>query len=329
MTSRERVLCALRGGEPDRVPFAEPTVAANVARALLGRSDEAWCRQGELSARMGRDIVVFFCNPPFFVEWQYGGSGAAGSARMVPLIRDERDLESMRFPDLDDALVARMRAFVAEEREDYAAVGASRLGLSAAIASMGTAEFCIRLIEAPDFVREVLRRYGEWVRGLFGLYAELGFDVVWVFDDFAFRSGPLFSPAILRDLILPALRPQAEAIELPWVFHSDGNLLPVLDDLLTLGMSGIHPIEPESMSLAETKRALAGRACAIGNVAVDTLSRGTPQQTRQAVRDAMAAGAPGGGYMISSSNSIPSYAQVENVQAMIDEIGRLCEQPPI
>jgi len=106
----------------------------------------------------------------------------------------------------------------------------------------------------------------------------------------------------------------------PWIFHSDGNLLPVLDDLLALGMSGIHPIEPEAMDLGEAKRRLQGRACVIGNISVDLLSSGTPAQVRDAVRQAIETAAPGGGYMISSGNSIPSYARVENVRAMVEAI---------
>ena len=45
---------------------------------------------------------------------------------------------------------------------------------------------------------------------------------------------------------------------------------------------------------------------------------GTPEEVRDLVRGCIATGGPGGGYMISSSNSIPSYANPENVQAMVN-----------
>ena len=94
-------------------------------------------------------------------------------------------------------------------------------------------------------------------------------------------------------------------------------------DLLSLGMSGLHPIEPEAMDLGETKRALAGRACVIGNVSVDLLARGTPDEIRKAVETCMSVGAPGGGYMISSGNCIPAYARLENAEAMIRAVAEL------
>ena len=133
----------------------------------------------------------------------------------------------------------------------------------------------------------------------------------------------MFSPHVLRDFVLPRLRPATERIAVPWIFHSDGNLFPVLDDLLTLGMSGIHPIEPEAMDLAEAKRALKGRACVIGNISVNLLASGTPDQIARAVEEAWRIGAPGGGYMLSTGNCIPHYARIENVRALLDAVARL------
>ena len=34
MKPKERVMCALSGGQPDRVPFCEGNIAANIAQAL-------------------------------------------------------------------------------------------------------------------------------------------------------------------------------------------------------------------------------------------------------------------------------------------------------
>ena len=169
----------------------------------------------------------------------------------------------------------------------------------------------------------MLDRYVAFAERTVTVFCELGFDLVWCFDDFAHRTGPMFSPQVFRDLVLPRLRRAAERIEVPWIFHSDGNLFPVLDDLLSLGMSGLHPIEPEAMDLGETKRTLNGRACVIGNVSVDLLARGTPDEIRKAVETCMSAGAPGGGYMISSGNCIPAYAKFENAEAMIRTVAEL------
>ena len=125
---------------------------------------------------------------------------------------------------------------------------------------------------------------------------------------------------MFREFLWPAFRRSAEAITLPWIFHSDGNIMPLLDDLLTLGMRGLHPLEPGPMNLAEVKARYGKRICIVGNVSVPALAAGTPDDVRENVRQCMATGAPGGGYMISSSNSIPPYAKPENVWAMAQAI---------
>jgi len=166
----------------------------------------------------------------------------------------------------------------------------------------------------------VLRRYVDWQLVVTERLIGMGFDFLWTFDDVAFKSGPFCSPAAFREVIMPAFRRSAEAITVPWIFHSDGNIMPLMEDLLTLGMRGIHPIEPGPMDLATVKARYGHRLCIVGNVSVDRLSAGSPSEVRQLVRHCIATGGPGGGYMISSSNSIPPYARPENVWAMAQAI---------
>jgi hypothetical protein len=75
MKPRERVLCALAGDRPDRVPFCEGSVAANVARALA-RSDQDLSER-EISDLLGRDVVVTILFPPYFADQKVGSDGQA------------------------------------------------------------------------------------------------------------------------------------------------------------------------------------------------------------------------------------------------------------
>jgi uroporphyrinogen decarboxylase len=61
----------------------------------------------------------------------------------------------------------------------------------------------------------------------------------------------------------------ANAIKKPWVFHSNGNLSLILDDLLTLGMNGIHPIQPAAMDIKRVKSLYGNRVCILGNIDLD------------------------------------------------------------
>lgn len=316
MKPRERVLCALAGEQPDRVPFAEGSIAANVARALAG--SERDLSEREISDLLGRDIVVAVLFPPYFADQGIGSDGQPYVT--TGWLHTHADLDKMVFPDPHDpALYANARR-VLDEKGDYAAVAAIKHGVAPMLVSMGLEGFAFALRDDPDLVREILRRYVDWQLIVTENLIRMGFDFLWSFDDIAFKSGPFCSPKVFREFLLPAFRRSAEAITIPWVFHSDGNIMPVLDDLLTLGMRGIHPIEPGPMDLAEVKVRYGKRVCIIGNISVDVLGRGTPDEVRAWVKRCMEIGKPGGGYMISSSNSIPSYAKPANVRAMVDAI---------
>jgi len=316
MKPKERVMCALAGEQPDRVPFCESSVAANVAREIAG--SERDLTEREISDLLGRDVVVAVLFPPYFADQGVGSDGQPYVT--TGWIRTRADLDKMVFPDPNDPALYQAAQHILDEKGDYAAVAAIKLGVAPMLVSMGLDGFAYALADDPELVREVLRRYVDWQIVVTQHLVHMGFDFLWSFDDVAFKSGPFCSRAVFREFLMPAFRRSAEAITLPWIFHSDGNIMPVLDDLLTLGMKGLHPIEPGPMSLAQVKQRYGKRVCIVGNVSVDTLSRGTPDEVRETVRQCMTVGKPGGGYMITSSNSIPPYARAENVRAMAQAI---------
>ena len=155
----------------------------------------------------------------------------------------------------------------------------------------------------------------------------LAYDAVkaiWYSDDIAYRSGFLISPAVYRRYLFPWLSRIGELCRRagrPLLFHSDGVLWDVLDDLVACGVSALHPIEPLSMDIREVKRRYGQHLAIVGNVEVDTLARGTPEQVRDQVRWLLREVAPGGGYCLGSSNTVPNYARLENYRAML-ETGR-------
>jgi uroporphyrinogen decarboxylase len=316
MKPKERVMCALSGEQPDRVPFCEGSIAANIAQALSG--SERPLTEREISDLTRRDVVVPILFPPYFADY---GEGSDGQDYVTTSwIKTRRDLDKMVFPDPGDPELYAGARQVLEEKGEYATAAAIKLGVAPMLVSMGVDGFAFALKDDPALVHEVLRRYVDWQLVVTRNLIDMGFDFLWCFDDIAYKTGPFCSPADFREFLLPAMRRSSEAITIPWVFHSDGNLMPILDDILSLGPAGLHPIEPGPMDLAEVKAYCGDRVCIIGNVSVDRLSAGSPDEIRQIVRSCIATGGPGGGYMISSSNSIPSYARPENVQAMVDAI---------
>jgi uroporphyrinogen-III decarboxylase len=104
---------------------------------------------------------------------------------------------------------------------------------------------------------------------------------------------------------------------LPWILHSDGDIAPILDDILSLGVKGIANIEPGPMDIDKLKKDVGKRVCLMGNIDLHyTLTRGTPEETRLEVQKRIQNVGPGGGYILASANGITAYCKPENVRAM-------------
>ena len=319
MNSRERVLAALRREQPDRVPFVEGGVDPPIQRALVGKDT---FRPEELNEVIGLDNLLVEFLPPIFGEYEVH-QGINFLAR--PLIRGRADLEMMVFPDPEDpAFYAAGAALVKRNRGKFAVAAKMRLGASAMLMSLGLEGFSYALADDPGLVDTVLGRYADWTIAIVRHLKDLGVDYIWTFDDMAYKTGPMFSLRVLRETFMPHLKRVAQAIKgegFPWIFHSDGNLMPILDELLTLGFDGLHPLEPGPMDIEAVKRDYGGRLCLVGNIDLHyTLTQGRPEEVEAEVKQRIETIGRGGGYMISSANSITSYCKIENVWAMINAI---------
>lgn len=323
MNSCERVLCALEGEQPDRVPFCESSVDSRIARAISGSDTDLSERQ--ISDLLGRDVVIPVLFPPYFADQEIGTDGQIYVT--TGWLKSSQDLDKMVFPDPNDPALYEDVKEVLADKGDYACGAAIKMGVAPTLVSMGLEAFSFAVADDPNFVHEVLRRYTDWQLIVTENLIKLGVDFLWSFDDVAYKTGPFCSKAMFREFLLPAFQRVSEAFTIPWIFHSDGNIMPILDDLLTLGMQGLHPLEPGPMNLAQIKDNYGEQICIIGNVSVDRLSSGTPEEIDQIVLESIQTAGPGGGYMVSSSNSIPSYARPENVTAMSEAIYKYGKYP--
>ena len=95
----------------------------------------------------------------------------------------------------------------------------------------------------------------------------------------------------------------------------------VLDDLIGLGFSGIHPIQPNVMDIRQIKEKYGRRLCILGNLDLDfPLTTGKEDDVRREVKSLIRDIAPGGGYLLSTSNSITSFVPTKNFKAMTEAV---------
>jgi len=122
----------------------------------------------------------------------------------------------------------------------------------------------------------------------------------------------------------------AKAKGVLFIKHTDGNLWPIMDLMVDTGIEGLDPIEPiAGMDIGEVKRRYGDRIALAGNVDCgELLSRGTPEEVVEAVKETIAKAAVGGGHILASSNSIHPAVNPQNYRAMV-EAGKRYGQYPL
>ena len=335
MTGRQRVTAALVGQPHDRVPYMELYIDEGFAHQLLGQPAPAvptpmsgsgpfssayfggsQFDPAELARELGLDGLVYAIQPQIFFDAHLtdGHYFIAGGK-----IRRRADLPLFQLHDPDDpAIYAPARRFLEQHRPTGLALGCFiNLGSDPVILSMGWDYFAYAIYDDPALLDTLFEGYSAWFARAVRHICDLGFDFIWAGDDIAFKSGPMISPRAFRRFFLPHYARVAREITVPWIFHTDGDFLPLLDDLLGLGMNALHPLEPDAVDIRAVKSRVAGRAGLVGNIDINLLSLGEPDAVAAAVRETLQAAAGDGRFILSSSNSITRSCRPENVRAMV------------
>ncbi len=338
MTSRERVLTALARKEPDKVPYCELAVDKGFAEKLLNTQADADIGTSSrtenpytveeakmISRHLGLDNVNYILRAPTYAHMHTGQDGRTfvGGG----MIKTEADLAMIDLPDpYDDALYRGAEEFVAG-KEDFAACWVTRIGFLQVMLGLGIEGFSMALYEKPAMVEKMLDMYFDWTAVVAERMNKIGFDVFWTTDDFAYKSGLMFSPKVFEQLLVPRYRKVLDKLTLPWILHSDGNISKAMDIFIDLGVAGFHPMENGAMDIVAVKKAYADRVCLLGNVDLNILGAGTPEETEKEVQYLIKNVAPGGGYILTSGNSLASYLDPECVMAMSKAVKKYGRYP--
>lgn len=172
----------------------------------------------------------------------------------------------------------------------------------------GFVEFTERIAEDFDGLkREADRRLRRTLRECRRM-RQAGLDGFILCSDYAFNNGPFLSPAMFSELIAPYLRElvaELRAMGAYVIKHSDGNILPILDQLIEARPHALHSLDPMAgIDIRAIKHQYGDRVALCGNVHCAHLQTGTPEQIRQSAEYCLRWGKPGGGYIFSTSNCV-------------------------
>ncbi len=330
MNSRERVFAALKRQVPDRVPIVEFVVDEKVRRALFPETEDI----GAFSDAIGLDSVscglefrvTGTTDEGFYDEWGvcYRQSPEALSHPLHGPVRTKDDVAAYQPPDPEAPWrLGAVPDTVRRYRGEKAVILHHRAAFMWSAYLSGLDRLLYAFAADPEFAHELMDKVLDANLAMVRRAVREGVDVVMLGDDYAHNFAPMMSPAHFREFIQPRLKRMIDLIHEEGALcikHSDGNLWDILDQIVDAGPDAVNPIEPAAgMDVGEVKAKFGDRVAVVGNIDCgELLSNGTTADVTEAVRECIAKGAPGGGYMLSSSNSIHSSVKPENYRAMVE-----------
>ncbi len=340
MNSYERFMLALNRQQPDRVPIAEFVIDPHVARAACPQANT----QTEFEEIMDFDAV---CCGPEYRKVRDQGDGSyvdewGVTYRPGPEIQDHPVAGPIHSPaDLDDYVFPNPDApwrlnilpdLVRRFKHKKAVIFRHRAAFMWSAYLNGLDNLLVNFLQEPEFAHRLLDKVLELNIRIARKAIRAGADVIMLGDDYAGNRGPLFSVQLFREFVAPRLARMVDAVHEEGgkvIKHTDGNIWPILDLIVGAGVDGIHPLEPVAgMDIGEVKQKYGDRVCVLGNIDVSrVLPNGTPEEVVAAVKECIRKASPGGGHIISSSNSIHSSVNPRNYLAMIQAVRRFGQYP--
>jgi uroporphyrinogen decarboxylase len=330
LTRKERVRRALCQQPIDRLPLQSNYTAAMGSKmaAHFGIPVE------ELPGRLDNHLLRLDIRGPErlspcgSISFDWWGAGWATQTEgywhaHAPLAQAP-DLNAFQWPDpqAPELLDHAKAALAADHAEHFALPNFGFALFERAWSLRGFDQFLIDLVTEPAWAEELLERITQIQLQLARRFIALGVDGGYLGDDYGAQKSLLFSPKLWRQLIKPRLaRLFAVFLEagLPVLLHSDGDIWPILPDLVDIGLTCLNPVQPEVLDHSRLQREFGRHLSFYGGVSTQTvMPAGTPGEVQQATIKCIEALAPKDtGLILGPSHRMQTDIPALNVAAML------------
>jgi uroporphyrinogen decarboxylase len=343
MNHKERLLTAINHEEPDRVPLCAwytPEAEQTVLRHLGVESDKTMMYNdtgGPLPILMDHDFLISWVGPcngyyaspdeEYTDEWGIGwkwfkyGTGGSYTEMVRHPLEDIVDPADFSMPDFTgEDRYGGARRLVAQYGKEYGIMGGCACTLfELAWYLRGMEKVLMDMVSNKDFMNAYLDKLMTWIDQAGTRMVGLGVDIIWIGDDFGTQDRMLISPALFREFFKPryaqlfgkwkAINPQVKI-----AFHSDGNIYPIIPDLIEVGLDILNPVQPKSMDPARLKKAYGDKLSFWGTVDIqEVMPFGTPEDVANEVKLRIRTVGKGGGLIISPAHNLQSQTPLQNI----------------
>ena len=353
MNSRERVLRTLHHEEPDFVPLTDHIYMMKSLERILGEpgvSTETPEKYVKVHRILGLDVICEWTStmgkqgilqPPPGVkdgealidEWKVKWKAKSGMLwYMGGELKEIEEIKEFKSPDADvPQLYSAVKGVIRLAKNDLAIAGIVDGPFTRTWLSTGFQNWVKLSHLEKDVLSHFLDEAMEFSTEIGKRFIEEGVDIIWIGDDYGDIRGPLISPRTFRSLIFPRLENMVNTFKKRGVhvfLHSDGNLMPIFEDLIDAGFDAIHPLERKAgMNIEIIKKKYGAKITLIGNVDSLILQTGPLEKIETQVAECINLAAREGGYILASDHSIHEGVPAEHVKYMFEVAKKLGKYP--
>jgi uroporphyrinogen decarboxylase len=337
MTKKERVLAAIAHTETDKVPKGEIYIEPNIANKLIGKNYpldyQYFDREKEVRELLHMDLVNLGEWPSERIEadsdgnaiyrsvygYDYKSTGLSNHVVRPPISSIE---EAGKYPVPDiNKITARDIADFATKTDFFifAQIGGP---VSMANEMFGMQEYMMYCLTNAPEIRTIGERVMEFEIAKAKKFIDHGAEGIIITDDIAFNSGVFLPEETMEVIAYPLYETAVKEIrkykDVPIFFHSDGKMDVVFPRIVKCGFNGIHSLQPSAgMDIGQLKKDYGDQVCLMGNIDLDhVMTFAKPDEVEKVVKETMDIAAPGGGYILSTCNTLIDAIPPENALAM-------------
>ena len=335
MNKKERVLAALRREPVDRIPRGELAIEpgfmamylADVEKPMSALEKEIYVRKD-----LGFDFINMHEFPKTLLGYADDGYPIYQSPYndifketphsfqlLKPALEDIEDVEEYQTADLSVATSHLLEFY--ENNTDFFLISQINGPVSALDWALGMEDYMCYCMTDPELVAKLADKIMDFEIGRAKMFLDKEAEAILITDDIAFNTGLLLPPEAMETVAYPFYKKVIREIkaykDVPVIFHSDGYLYDVLQDIVDCGFDAIQSLQPSAgMDIERVKKEFGDKLCLIGNVDLNyLLPFGTPEDVKKEVKDLAKKAGPDG-FILSTCNILTDAVKVENAKAM-------------
>lgn len=187
----------------------------------------------------------------------------------------------------------------------------------------GMEDMSLRMVEEPEkIIAECAEDVARKIERAQRLKQRGGLDGFALCSDYCFNSGSFLPLDWFDRFITPYLTQITQAYRQMGFYtikHTDGNIMPILDQLLASGPHALHSLDPQGgVDMAEMVRLAGNKVALCGNVNCGLLQTGTDEECIASARYAIQEGMKAPGYIFCTSNCVYTGMELRRYELVRD-----------